>query len=65
MFIKSQKIKGVRINIFEHEYLRKLFTLPPVLKNDSKPKGVNNKYKYLVIWYSIINKENYQKYCVK
>ena len=24
-----------------------------------------SKYKYLVIWYSIINKENYQKYCVK
>ena len=41
MFIKSQKIKGVRINIFEHEYLRKLFTLPPVSKSYSKPKGVN------------------------
>ena len=41
MFIKSLKIKGVRINIFEHEYLRKLSTLPPVFKNDSKPKGVN------------------------
>lgn len=38
MFIKSQKIKGVRINIFEHEYLRKLFTLPPVLKMTANPK---------------------------